>query len=47
MSKEGYGSFEKCLAVLTACNGDTNKAKGTLNKVTKLKTQEISSKKNY
>ena len=30
---QGYGSFEKCLAVLTACNGDTNRAKVALQKV--------------
>ena len=33
LSVEGYGSFEQCLAVLTACNGDVNSAKVALCKV--------------
>lgn len=30
---QGYGNFEQCLAVLTACHGDLNKAKKALSKV--------------
>ena len=30
---QGYGNFEQCLAVLTACNGDIPSAKKALNKV--------------
>ena len=33
LSDQGYGSFEKCLAVLTACNGDVCRAKNALSKV--------------
>ena len=33
LSDQGYGSFEQCLAVLTACNGDVCSAKSALSKV--------------
>ena len=30
---EGYGDFEKCLAVLTAVGGDDRRARNTLEKL--------------
>lgn len=33
LSDQGYGSFEQCLAVLTACQGDVPSAKAALSKV--------------
>lgn len=33
LTDQGYGTFEQCLAVLTACNGDICSAKSALSKV--------------
>ena len=30
LSDQGYGTFDQCLAVLTACDGDTEQARKAL-----------------
>jgi hypothetical protein len=32
LSDQGFGSFDQCLAVLTACNGNITQAKKALSK---------------